>query len=559
MISSTLILVIISAHAFCDMIIPFPDVTTTSWKPVLRGEHHCPASNDLDMAGGLSTLKMNVKIPSGVVGSKSDGYLCHGAKWVTTCDYRWYGAKYITHSLHPLRPSTSQCFDAIKAYREGTLLSPGFPPESCGWNSVTDSELLSIQITPHHSGVDDYRGVWIDSMFPKGECDQRICDTVQEHSIWIAANNVSSACSIAFKQLEGYFYYRNSGIQPNKDGTFFHSSHHPNSPMSSCCRIKYCNQEGLRLHTGEWIGVAWNTKIRDVTLDSYTDTCPGGTEVKSTIGSSPTRVVAWEMERIMDFALCQNVWDKVNRGEQLSPLDLSYLSSRAPGKGLAYTIINETLHVAHVRYIRTWIKGPVLKEIKGRRGSSSAAEDTLWIQWFPFGDNQIGPNGLLKSNGTFKFPFYLVGVGALDEDLIEMANADPVDHLQRVDAETHMRGDEELFFGDTGVSKNPIESVEGWFSNWISGLFNISIIVLCVLSVLIVFKSVITLIRVVRRRRRPRAEEDVELNNMNPRPQTRQPVGAPNIIPGAWGIQPSHGRGVRQSQFVKRSALNIVT
>ncbi|AJR28591.1 glycoprotein [Vesiculovirus radi] len=554
MISITFVyLIIILSLSWGEMMIPFPDVTTTTWKPVLKGEHHCPSSSDVDILSRMSTLKLQVRIPTGSVASKSDGLLCHGAKWVTTCDFRWYGSKYITHSLHSIRPTLSQCTEAAKAYKEGRLMAPGFPPESCGWNSVTDSELLSILVTPHHTGVDDYRGIWIDSMFPGGECKEMVCDTVQGHTIWMSTSNLTTACGVAFKQIQGQFYYLNSGHQPNKEGTFFHSPNHPNSPLSTACRKKYCNQEGIVIHTGEWIGVPWNTRIRDVQLDSYTDLCAESTEIKSTIGSAPIRVIAWEMERVMDFALCQTVWDKVNRGDPLSPLDLSYLSSRAPGKGLAYTIINETLHVAHVRYIRTYIKAPIMEEIKGSRGDRSAAESVLWTQWFPYGDGEIGPNGLLKTNGSFKFPFYLVGMGAIDDDLIELSNADPIDHPQKAIASVHLNTDEELFFGNTGSDSNPVEAVEGWFASWKSAGINMALIVLCVLLVLIFLRSLPALIKLIHRYRVSRSRQtDVELNSINETARTGS-VG-PDIIPGAWRV---HDSGVRQSQFFRNNPRRL--
>ncbi|AMR98950.1 glycoprotein [Piry virus] len=491
--------------------IVFPDQNELEWRPVVGDSRHCPQSSEMQFDGSRSQTILTGKAPVGITPSKSDGFICHAAKWVTTCDFRWYGPKYITHSIHHLRPTTSDCETALQRYKDGSLINLGFPPESCGYATVTDSEAMLVQVTPHHVGVDDYRGHWIDPLFPGGECSTNFCDTVHNSSVWIPKSQKTDICAQSFKNIKMTASYPSEGALVS-DRFAFHSAYHPNMPGSTVCIMDFCEQKGLRFTNGEWMGLNVEQSIREKKISAIFPNCVAGTEIRATLESEGARTLTWETQRMLDYSLCQNTWDKVSRKEPLSPLDLSYLSPRAPGKGMAYTVINGTLHSAHAKYIRTWIDYGEMKEIKGGRGEYSKAPELLWSQWFDFGPFKIGPNGLLHTGKTFKFPLYLIGAGIIDEDLHELDEAAPIDHPQMPDAKSVLPEDEEIFFGDTGVSKNPIELIQGWFSNWRESVMAIVGIVLLIVVTFLAIKTVRVLncLWRPRKKRIVRQEVDVE-------------------------------------------------
>nr|QNS83654.1 glycoprotein [Chandipura virus] len=453
-------------QAYSSLSIAFPESTKLDWKPVTKNTRYCPMGGEWFLEPGLQEESFPSSTPIGATPSKSDGFLCHAAKWVTTCDFRWYGPKYITHSIHNIKPTRSDCDSALASYKSGTLINPGFPPDSCGYASVTDSEFLVIMITPHHVGVDDYRGHWVDPLFVGGECDQSYCDTIHNSSVWIPADTKKkNICGQSFTPLTVTVAY-----DKTKDITagalVFKSKYHSHMEGARTCRLTYCGRTGIKFPNGEWVSLDVKTKIQEKQLLPLFKECPAGTEVRSTLQSDGAQVLTSEIQRLLDYSLCQNTWEKVDRKEPLSPLDLSYLASKSPGKGLAYTVINGTLSFAHTRYVRMWIDGPVLKELKGKRESASGIASDIWTQWFKYGDMEIGPNGLLKTKSGYKFPWHLIGMGIVDNELHEWSEANPLDHPQLPHAHSIADDSEEIFFGDTGVSKNPVELVTGWFTSW---------------------------------------------------------------------------------------------
>nr|AAA42916.1 glycoprotein G [Chandipura virus] len=463
---SVVLLISFITPLYSYLSIAFPENTKLDWKPVTKNTRYCPMGGEWFLEPGLQEESFLSSTPIGATPSKSDGFLCHAAKWVTTCDFRWYGPKYITHSIHNIKPTRSDCDTALASYKSGTLVSLGFPPESCGYASVTDSEFLVIMITPHHVGVDDYRGHWVDPLFVGGECDQSYCDTIHNSSVWIPADQTKkNICGQSFTPLTVTVAYDKTK-EIAAGGIVFKSKYHSHMEGARTCRLSYCGRNGIKFPNGEWVSLMLKLRSKRNLYFPCLKMCPTGIRGEIYPSIRWAQVLTSEIQRILDYSLCQNTWDKVERKEPLSPLDLSYLASKSPGKGLAYTVINGTLSFAHTRYVRMWIDGPVLKEPKGKRESPSGISSDIWTQWFKYGDMEIGPNGLLKTAGGYKFPWHLIGMGIVDNELHELSEANPLDHPQLPHAQSIADDSEEIFFGDTGVSKNPVELVTGWFTSW---------------------------------------------------------------------------------------------
>ncbi|AGI04017.1 glycoprotein [Vesiculovirus malpais] len=494
----------------CDLPIVFPDQKELLWNPVLKTNRYCPQTREIAPLDKPKTLKITTGVPVRSPKEKIEGYLCHSGKWVTTCDYRWYGAKYVTHSIHHLKPTDQMCRDAISQYNGGTLLNPGFPPEVCGYASVTDSELIITLITPHTVGVDDYRGLWIDPSFPNGECNSIVCETIHNSTKWVSKGEMpTDICQQTFTTIKMDVSYP-SDTTSQGSLLSFHSPYHPHISGKDICKMSYCGSNGLRLPNGEWFSIINTSKIGNKNLIDFFSPCKAGVEVRSTLQSEGSQTIAWETQRMLDYALCQNTWDKFERGEPLSPLDLNYLAPRVPGKGMAYTIINNTLHSSHAVYRRVWIEGPIIGEMKGKIESATGVAKEIWAQWFEFGQNKIGPNGVIKTNDGIKFPLYAIGTGLIDQDIHELSEVSPMDHPHLVHAKKYVSEDDEIYFGDTGVSHNPVEIFSGWFTNWKEGLMKFSILVLSILIFYVVIRLVMCIPLKCKKERKPRLEFELQ-------------------------------------------------
>ncbi|CAH17547.1 glycoprotein [Isfahan virus] len=499
----------------CSIQIVFPSETKLVWKPVLKGTRYCPQSAELNLEPDLKTMAFDSKVPIGITPSNSDGYLCHAAKWVTTCDFRWYGPKYITHSVHSLRPTVSDCKAAVEAYNAGTLMYPGFPPESCGYASITDSEFYVMLVTPHPVGVDDYRGHWVDPLFPTSECNSNFCETVHNATMWIPKDlKTHDVCSQDFQTIRVSVMYPQTKPTKGADLTL-KSKFHAHMKGDRVCKMKFCNKNGLRLGNGEWIEVGDEVMLDNSKLLSLFPDCLVGSVVKSTLLSEGVQTALWETDRLLDYSLCQNTWEKIDRKEPLSAVDLSYLAPRSPGKGMAYIVANGSLMSAPARYIRVWIDSPILKEIKGKKESASGIDTVLWEQWLPFNGMELGPNGLIKTKSGYKFPLYLLGMGIVDQDLQELSSVNPVDHPHVPIAQAFVSEGEEVFFGDTGVSKNPIELISGWFSDWKETAAALGFAAISVILIIGLMRLLPLLCR--RRKQKKVIYKDVELNSFDPR------------------------------------------
>ncbi|QVU40009.1 glycoprotein [Mejal virus] len=500
----------------CLLPIFFPDTVSLDWKPVLSGSRYCPLPGESFLDPLLKEVQHPVKIPIGKTPPKSDGYLCHGGKWVTTCDFRWYGPKYITHSLHNLTPTMTDCFDAVRKYNTGNLINPGFPPEACGYGTITDIEQNIILITPHHVGVDDYRSVWVDDLFPTGMCRDHFCATTHSSSFWLPRPySKSNICAQEFSTINLTISFPKD-VKPTSADLIFHSIYHPKMSGQNSCKMDFCNRTGIKLSNDEWIGLESKLIISGTDILDLLPPCPLHTEIRSTLNSGGATTLTWDTQRLLDFSLCQNTWDKIEAKRAISPLDLSYLSAKSPGKGVAYTIINKTLHSASARYVRMWIPGPFLEMPMAHKGSPDNPPEVFWAQWFPFGTGYIGPNGLLSTREGVKFPFYLVGLGMLDSDIHSIDEGGSWDHPQIAHAESRLDETEELFFGDTGTGKNPIDLFTQWLSHW-----KIYIgIIITFLLIYIGIKSLLCLFKLRTATRTPTPPEDenfgsIPLQNFN--------------------------------------------
>lgn len=441
---------------------------------------------------------------------QADGWMCHASKWVTTCDFRWYGPKYITHSIRSFTPSVEQCKESIEQTKQGTWLNPGFPPQSCGYATVTDAEAVIVQVTPHHVLVDEYTGEWVDSQFINGKCSNYICPTVHNSTTWHSDYKVKGLCDSNLISMDITFFSEDGELSSlGKEGTGFRSNYFAYETGGKACKMQYCKHWGVRLPSGVWFEMA----DKDLFAAARFPECPEGSSISAPSQTSVDVSLIQDVERILDYSLCQETWSKIRAGLPISPVDLSYLAPKNPGTGPAFTIINGTLKYFETRYIRVDIAAPILSRMVGMI-SGTTTERELWDDWAPYEDVEIGPNGVLRTSSGYKFPLYMIGHGMLDSDLHLSSKAQVFEHPHIQDAASQLPDDESLFFGDTGLSKNPIELVEGWFSSWKSSIASFFFIIGLIIGLFLVLRVGIHLCIKLKHTKKRQIYTDIEMNRL---------------------------------------------
>ncbi|AJR28527.1 glycoprotein [Carajas virus] len=515
MVIAGLILCIGILPAIGKITISFPQSLKGDWRPVPKGYNYCPTSADKNLHGDLIDIGLRLRAPKSFKGISADGWMCHAARWITTCDFRWYGPKYITHSIHSFRPSNDQCKEAIRLTNEGNWINPGFPPQSCGYASVTDSESVVVTVTKHQVLVDEYSGSWIDSQFPGGSCTSPICDTVHNSTLWHADHTLDSICDQEFVAMDAVLFTESGKFEEfGKPNSGIRSNYFPYESLKDVCQMDFCKRKGFKLPSGVWFEIEDAEKSHKAQVELKIKRCPHGAVISAPNQNAADINLIMDVERILDYSLCQATWSKIQNKEALTPIDISYLGPKNPGPGPAFTIINGTLHYFNTRYIRVDIAGPVTKEITGFVSGTSTSR-VLWDQWFPYGENSIGPNGLLKTASGYKYPLFMVGTGVLDADIHKLGEATVIEHPHAKEAQKVVDDSEVIFFGDTGVSKNPVEVVEGWFSGWRSSLMSIFGIILLIVCLVLIVRILIALkYCCVRHKKRTIYKEDLEMGRI---------------------------------------------
>ncbi|ACK77584.1 G protein/GFP fusion protein [Recombinant vesicular stomatitis Indiana virus rVSV-G/GFP] len=494
----------------CKFTIVFPHNQKGNWKNVPSNYHYCPSSSDLNWHNDLIGTALQVKMPKSHKAIQADGWMCHASKWVTTCDFRWYGPKYITHSIRSFTPSVEQCKESIEQTKQGTWLNPGFPPQSCGYATVTDAEAVIVQVTPHHVLVDEYTGEWVDSQFINGKCSNYICPTVHNSTTWHSDYKVKGLCDSNLISMDITFFSEDGELSSlGKEGTGFRSNYFAYETGGKACKMQYCKHWGVRLPSGVWFEMA----DKDLFAAARFPECPEGSSISAPSQTSVDVSLIQDVERILDYSLCQETWSKIRAGLPISPVDLSYLAPKNPGTGPAFTIINGTLKYFETRYIRVDIAAPILSRMVGMI-SGTTTERELWDDWAPYEDVEIGPNGVLRTSSGYKFPLYMIGHGMLDSDLHLSSKAQVFEHPHIQDAASQLPDDESLFFGDTGLSKNPIELVEGWFSSWKSSIASFFFIIGLIIGLFLVLRVGIHLCIKLKHTKKRQIYTDIEMNRL---------------------------------------------
>lgn len=422
------------------------------WNPVFSSHRNCYIESRPSYDTASTTSRIVLKTPSSLIHQKSPGWFCHVTLWTTTCDFRWYGSKYITHSIHGLRPSESICKEGIKKYISGELEQLGFPPPDCGWNSITDSSLTSIRITPHDATFDPYNEAWVDPSFPAKTCFQEPCQTAMNNTVWMSQFPISEECSLT--DLDVPFVeslVSNDVHDPSKTGIIINN--YGFISFQDSCIMNYCQLEGLRLRNGIWVAFPKGM----VNLSPPPPFCPVHTEIKPLPETNQLKGVE-DVESLLKYLLCQETWNKIENNNSLTPTDMAALSPTSEGIHPTYLLLEGKLIYKNLPYkailLTGYPKGDHF-EINLQRNPAFK-----WKKWQKIGNSSLlaGPNGLLKQENIIKIPNLIIRIGELDADLKIDLLSRGIPHPNIAFGSVWSVDQESIFFDDSGTSTNPLSS-----------------------------------------------------------------------------------------------------
>nr|AVZ61179.1 glycoprotein [Ictalurid rhabdovirus]AVZ61193.1 glycoprotein [Ictalurid rhabdovirus] len=482
-------LFVVSLAAGCWSIPVFvPQDQTIAWQPVVRPfNYQCPIHGSLPDTSGLKSTKLTFRSPSVFSPGTVSGWICHAAEWKTTCDYRWYGPQYITHSIHSIRPTIEECKRSIQQLESGTDEDLGFPPQSCGWASVTTVSNKNYKVVVHPVHLEPYQGKWVDHEFVGGECDAPVCEMRGNHSIWLTNHVLKEECNQHIKETTGIMYgnvLRGDNLYVNN---FIIDEHHRVYKFKGACRMKFCGVDGIKFLRGDWVEKQGElARLHDDVPD-----CSEGTVISGHKPGVDLVDTVFNLENILEFTLCEGTKAKVNRQEALTSVDLSYLAPRVGGLGSIFRVRNGTLEKGSTIYMKIDVEGPIVPELEGFDPRTNQSR-VFWDDWELDGTTYQGFNGIYKGQDQMiHIPLNMIESGLVDEELQRSFQADTIPHPHFSDDSI---SDDGIFFDNTGESGNPVDAVVEWVSGWGTSLKFFGTTLIALVLLFIVVRVVITII-----------------------------------------------------------------
>lgn len=409
-----------------------PDDEDGEWKKVPPNYRYCPLLRSDYVSGAYQHYTVDFHLIDTVSDKPARGFLCHISEYSSHCDFRWYGPKYRSQKITRLTPNPQECMDKLRQKETGRHDWVGFPAFSCNYASVTTSKNKEVVLVPHHVKIDDYENGFVDPAFPRGVCRDSTCDTIYEDTLWLSEKLLSKqsppACNLKMVKHSGTLYVPQGEGERKLQYIQLTGDVIPTLGLGESCSMELCGKRGIRLPHGLWIGIdheAGKLGGRSIVNLESIPKCAAKLTA-SAVGDRHQELRAtWDTARVFEYALCQSTWDKLERKLRVSPLDLSYLNPTSPGPGLGFMMINGSLMMSQLTFKRLFITSRTNGEIKLNEGPGKSIK---WKRWEPHGSLLLGPNGMIKAGNTVKLPFYILGIGSIDEDISKAEEGNIIPH-----------------------------------------------------------------------------------------------------------------------------------
>ncbi|QDZ59980.1 glycoprotein [Harbour porpoise rhabdovirus] len=318
---------------------------------------------------GVKTAPRSKDIPH-------DGYICVTSQWSVTCDFRWYGSKYISNDVIRVPTTESMCRESIQKVMKGIPVVPFMPTENCGWNNVLVEEKQFTTATKHTVKKDPFGMMYIDSEFSDGKCGKEVCDAPNHMGIWIANKDNNDACSdLEVSAIDAYPSTRTRDW--DADSFILTLSQKP-LRIADSCKLRLCGLNGYRFKNGEWYSLT--TQI-DSGMQKQLDkvpNCPSDIQVHvHDSHSEAARIESLGMELALQVLCIQELRRSQDTGK-VSNFLLSFLAPIHSGYGRVHRINKGKLETALGFYNKvTLARKPKLSKIGSSGSKNIAYEDTV--------------------------------------------------------------------------------------------------------------------------------------------------------------------------------------
>ncbi|AFR23535.1 virion transmembrane glycoprotein [Adelaide River virus] len=283
-----------------------------------------------------------------------DGYLCRKQKWEVTCTETWYFVTDVKYQIIEVIPTENECMEERERKLKGEYIPPYYPPTNCVWNAIDTQERTFITLIEHPVIEDPVTMTLMDSKFTK-PCNPKhnevtICDTYNPLIKWISKETSGLNLHCQIKSWECIPVKLHHSHRNMMEALYLESPDFGIVDASKICNLTFCGYNGILLDNGEWWsiyrsgfthGFLDNHILKNRRIEECKEKKPG-----YKLAKLDTTYIDLEFEIELEHEKCLGTLEKLQNGEYVTPLDLSYLSPSNPGKHYAYRLeyINTTEH-----------------------------------------------------------------------------------------------------------------------------------------------------------------------------------------------------------------------
>nr|WIF20030.1 glycoprotein [Snakehead vesiculovirus] len=393
------------------------------------------------------------------------GTICHKTTWVKTCDFRWYGPKYITTKISYALATGPECQQAVDKASKDELETPYMPEANCNWATISDNEETFIIVKKSNIFMDPYNMVYVGTILKGGECASTVCPLEMHGGVWIPSESPRESCKLGNSII--------SHINPNDasrlvtEASYLVTEYRRQLPFLGACMMSMCGEVGIRFKSGEW----YKIESDDGRVLSFLDSvpmCNGELTVSVHDSSATYHNLNQEILDLSAQIACISELRRAKEKNAVSNYLLSFLTPNHGGFGTAYRVLIGQLQASKATYARVKL-GDLPTATKWGQlddGSTYSSEDVT-------GEIFNGPlfNGNRMDNGTLRVvQNAILGQTLEDEDLYEHSAKEILHpHLTVLSSN---ESDVLSAFRPVGAQGDIIHAVGEWVGNGVSGFIH---------------------------------------------------------------------------------------
>ncbi|ADG86352.1 virion transmembrane glycoprotein G [Tibrogargan virus] len=293
-----------------------------------------------------------------------DGFLCYKDTWVTTCEETWYFSKTVKNHIIHEHITKDECFEALATYKLGKHVEPFFPAPSCYWSATNEERATFVNIQPHGVLLDPYSGKIKDPLIDSDNCDNDFCVTRSHQTHWLRNRkpDIMERCNNETWECHPIkIYYGWVSKKKNQEtsttfnyvqtGLVIESQYIGHVLMADLCIMTFCNRDGYLFPDGSWWEIKYSLYhafTKDHTVLNNAHKCGDRTHGDHLTEFQRDKKVGYEDLEINLEGLemrqksrsinmmCLNRLAEIRNTHHINVLDMSYLTPKHPGRGLAY-------------------------------------------------------------------------------------------------------------------------------------------------------------------------------------------------------------------------------